>query len=151
MSNIVRVPDPRLREKCVEVKNITLEIRDIVNDLIEVTKQVDKPFNFWLGMAASQIGINKQVFILRRSYKKYDAFINPKIISKKLSTIAISKCYSVEGIYFPKRYFLVTIKYQNLNGEEKIKHFWGGKAWVIQHEMDHLNGILVSDYIGIAA
>lgn len=149
MVKLIGDSNPLLKQVSEEIDEINEQIKSVVQDLIVVTKEVDTPLNFWLGMAAPQIGVKKRLFIIRRKYKSYDVFINPQITNKSLPTPAISKCYGLKGVYFPKRYFFITLKYKDLNGKDITKQFIGGKAWVIQHEIDHLNGILVNNYLGL--
>lgn len=141
MIQILKSPNKTLNQKSTD-SNLK-DAKDIILKLKEVTKKVDHPFNFWLGMAAPQVGANKRIFILRRKHKSYQEFINPEIIKKKFLLPTISKCYSVKGIVFLNRYYFIKVKYLNQDNEEVIKNFFGPKAFVIQHEIDHLNGRLI--------
>lgn len=85
--------------------------------------------------------INKVV----ENLNAYTPFINPEIVKKRFFLPAVSRCYSVKGTYFPKRYYWIKLKYQNIEGEAKEEVFMGLSAFVVQHEIDHLYGKLIND------
>ena len=99
------------------------------------------------GLAAPQIGVLKRVIAIK-SKKPYVMF-NP-IIGKKPSPMTITEegCLSIPGerIRIPRRKNII-VKYQDLFGKTQVKKFSGMDARVIQHEIDHLNGVLITDYI----
>ncbi len=135
--------NPILRQKSTPIKNITEEILNLINDMTETMKKVDG-----VGLAAPQVGKNIQLFVVNPKLSKKYIFINPEIskMSKKTKTIE-EGCLSMPGVYkkIPRAKSLKT-KAIDENGKEfelKVKDLF---ARVIQHEIDHLNGILIIDH-----
>lgn len=149
MKTILRDPNPLLRKKSTKITDFH-EARQIAEKLIETTKGVDKPWNFFLGMAAPQIGYNKRVIILRKSYKRYQVIINPEITEKKWKSFLPlpTRCFSLPGVYLVKDHLWLKIKYRDPKGKIYTEILKGGRARVFQQEINHIDGILLSD-IGI--
>lgn len=139
---IVKYPDKRLTIPSENVDNFE-EAKRIATQLLQVIKSVDNPLNFWLGMAAPQIGYNKRIIVFRKSYRHYEVMVNPEILEKTWLFPSISKCYSVGGIYIVQRYYWIKIRYEDLEGKINQEVLKSGKACAFQHEMDHLNGKLL--------
>lgn len=112
-----------------------------------------------VGLAANQVGLNLSIFIMKASEKsKTKVFINPKIIKlgsgnierqrkdpvkKKRAKIKLEGCLSIPRIWGPvKRKDRVFLKYQDISGKEHMKWFFGFESIIIQHEMDHLSGVV---------
>lgn len=143
---IIKYPDQRLSQKSVKVKDIS-EAHQIIGKLINAIENTQ--WGTAVGMAAPQIGINKRVIIALG-----EAFINPvKIWTPKSGTnYYLEGCYSLEDErydYKVERPYAITIQYVDINGEDKVKRFNGQKAQVIQHELDHLEGVLCHDPQGV--
>ena len=141
-------PDPILRKKCAPLEKVDDDIRKLMKDMLET--MYDAP---GIGLAAVQIGILKRLVVLdvsKDENKKDPLFlINPEIISKsENSSVYEEGCLSLPGqfaeIERPAECFL---KYIDLNGKEKKLKADGLLSTCIQHEVDHLNGILFIDYL----
>ena len=145
---ILTEPDPFLRQKSIRVEEVNSEIRSLMNDMLET--MYDEP---GIGLAAIQIGVPKTVIVLdisRNDEKKNPLyFINPEIINNSDNNAAYEEgCLSVPGQFAEiNRPDKCKIKYLDYNGEEKILEARGLLATCIQHEMDHLEGILFIDYL----
>ncbi|KRG12035.1 peptide deformylase [Virgibacillus soli] len=109
-----------------------------------------------VGLSANQIGLNKRMFVAYISDTKGQEheyiFINPKIISHSMSMIYLPPsegCLSVDREIngFVPRYERIKVRGFNLMGEEQVLKFSGYAAIVMQHEIDHLNGIMFYDRI----
>ncbi|OAK72181.1 peptide deformylase [Lederbergia galactosidilytica] len=109
-----------------------------------------------VGLSANQIGLNKRMFVAYISDTKGQEheyiFINPKIISHSMSMIYLPPsegCLSVDRKIngFVPRYERIKVRGFNLMGEEQVLKFSGYAAIVMQHEIDHLNGIMFYDRI----
>lgn len=113
----------------------------IANDLRDTLKaNKDK----CVGMAANMIGINKKIIIFENNNKEYIVMFNPEIIKKQDSFETEEACLSLQG--YPKkakRYKSIKVRWQNENFEWRIKTFSGFEAQIIQHEIDHCDGILI--------
>ncbi|MBE6747920.1 MAG: peptide deformylase [Ruminococcaceae bacterium] len=96
-----------------------------------------------VGMAANMIGINKRIIIFE-SDDEYVVMFNPEIIKKQDSFETEEACLSLQGYSKKtKRYKSVKVRWQNEKFEWRIKTFTGWTAQIIQHEIDHCNGILI--------
>lgn len=143
--SIIQDPDKILHTKSTEVTDFN-KAKEIVDKLVIVTREVDSPWKLWLGMAAPQVGYNKRVFILRKSYRNYTVMINPEVIKEKWLVPLLCRCYSLKGqLYLTKYHFWFRVKYQDLKGNYHTEVIKGGRAACLQQELDHINGIMLSD------
>lgn len=142
---IVQHPDKRLRQVSSKVTTIDSSILQISNKLIEVLKEIDKPFSPWLGMAATQIGYNKRIIAIKRGFHNYLLMVNPEVLDQKWILPAISGCYSLKGLYLIKSPYWSKVKYMDLNGKYHEKIFQVGLAMLMKQEIDHINGKLICD------
>ena len=143
-----------LREISTPVKDKefgTTELEKLITDMIKIMKKEKDG----VGIAAPQIGINKRIFVLNtdiafdKSAKfKPSVFINPKI--KKMSSKFVEKhegCLSVRGFYgYTWRAKNLTIEAQDINGNVFTLGTGGLISHIVQHEIEHLNGILFIDH-----
>jgi len=131
-----------LRKKCEKVKEITPEIKKLVEDMIETMKKEQG-----VGLAAPQVGVSKRV-IIAETENGVKEFINPKILKKSKETEIMEEgCLSVPNLRLKiKRWKEVEI--ESLDGDGKKIKTEGILARILQHEIDHLNGILFIDRIG---
>jgi len=114
------------------------EVADIVKDLIDTAKANPTA----VGLAAVQIGIHRNIFIAKMRNEQWRAFINPKIVAHSKEKIECDEsCLSVEGSFKKTRYRSVDIIYFDMQNKTRKNTFIGFEAQIIQHEMEHLNGI----------
>jgi peptide deformylase len=141
-------PDSFLRQKSKKVELVNDEIRFLINDMLET--MYDAP---GIGLAAIQIGVPKRVIVIDLSKNDEEKnplhFINPEIIIKSDNDAVYEEgCLSVPGQYAEiNRPDKCKIKYLDFEGNEKILEAEGLLATCIQHEMDHLEGILFIDHL----
>jgi len=150
---VVDVKDDVLREKAKQVKTFDKKIKEIIQDMKDTLISQKDPEG--VGLAAPQIGKSLQIFLM--SYEGTERIvINPKIVKmskvKPLAKVAkgepLEGCLSLPHYYGPvARASEITIEYLNENGEKTIENFNGFMAHIVQHEIDHLNGILFVDHI----
>lgn len=96
-----------------------------------------------VGLAAPQIGVHRRAIVAMIG-NKFIPFINPTIIKKSPETfIATEGCLSLDGKREVKRHKNIKVAYTTPQGKNKIQAFSGFPAQIIQHECDHLNGILI--------
>ncbi|MDA1197774.1 MAG: peptide deformylase [Proteobacteria bacterium] len=144
---ILTEPDPFLRQVSHEVTKVDDSIRELMDDMLETMYAAPG-----IGLAAIQVGVPKRVIVidLSREEKKTPLyFVNPKIIikSKNISTYE-EGCLSVPGQFAEiDRPDQCHITYLDYNGQKKELKAEGLLATCIQHEMDHLEGILFIDYL----
>jgi len=155
MLKIVTVPANVLTQPTKPVVEVDDKIKKIVYEMEKVlTAQNDPP---GVGLAANQVGLDLSIFIIKTSEKaKIKVFINPKIITrtdlfkdspKKVrpykKKVKLEGCLSIPRVWSPvKRSDRVFLNFQDLTGKEHLKWFTGFEAIIIQHEVDHLNGIV---------
>lgn len=96
------------------------------------------------GLACIQIGVAKRVILVRKNEDDFMIMINPTIIKKSNETYTTQEgCLSLDGKRTVKRHKSIKVIYTTLNGKKKAQEFNGYTAQIIQHEYDHLNGILI--------
>lgn len=95
-----------------------------------------------VGMAANMIGVQKRIIAFDND-GEYKVMFNPEIIRKSGPYLAEEGCLSLEGARTAKRWRSVKVRYQNRDFQTRIKTFTGFTAEIIQHEMDHCDGILI--------
>lgn len=141
--NIITVENEgKLRDKCVP---IIQEKADYMNNLVNsMVKLMFK--NNGCGIAAPQVGINKRLFIAVLDNERIGLFVNPAILEHSDETETdVEGCLSVPGMCGNvERYKMIKVRY--FNGREIVtEKYEGMNARIIQHEYDHLNGILYID------
>ena len=133
--------DPVLRKKAKKVGSINQEVRQLAVNMAQTMKKGEG-----IGLAAPQVGVLKRIITIETDYRNRGilALINPKIIKKSREKEKDTEgCLSFPGIFIElKRAKKIEVKAKNINGE-KIKFSAEGLlARAIQHEIDHLNGIV---------
>ena len=146
--NIVIEPDPILRKKSDILEKVDDELRILLDDMLETMYAAPG-----IGLAAVQIGILKRLIVIdisKDKEKKNPIFlINPEIISKSKNTSIYEEgCLSLPGHFAEiERPEECQIKYIDYEGKKNEMKANGLLATCIQHEIDHLNGILFIDYL----
>lgn len=143
---VLRFPDERLKTKAQPVTEVNDEIRKIISDMFETMYAENG-----VGLAATQVDIHQRIVVIDVSENKEHPYtlINPEIIHKSNETIINEEgCLSVPGCYAKvDRSVNVTVKALDKNGQEFTLDGEELLAVCIQHELDHLNGILFVDYL----
>lgn len=144
--NVLKFPDENLRIKAQPVAAVDDEIKTIVADMFETMYEENG-----VGLAATQVNIHKRIVVIDVSENRENplVLINPEIIEKSDDTVINEEgCLSVPACYAKvDRATSVTIKALNLDGEEYTLTGHELLAICIQHELDHLDGILFVDYL----
>lgn len=133
-----------LRKKSTPVKEVDKKILKLIKDM-EVSMADEKG----VGLAAPQVGVNKRVIIVTLDDKKIMPMINPEITDHSGETICGEEgCLSLPGIWGQvERYQQIVVKFLNEKGHKMILKLDNFNARVVQHEIDHLDGILFTDYM----
>ena len=140
-----------LRKKADEIKRDEIDVKKLSDDMFETMENADG-----IGLAAPQIGISKRIFVVdgtmledekMKNFKK--VFINPKIISESGEDWGFEEgCLSIPSIRENiSRKTDIEITYFDENWNQFTEHFDGMRARVIQHEFDHIQGKLFTDYL----
>ena len=95
-----------------------------------------------VGMAANMIGVHKRIIAVHTGIAQM-AMINPKIVKKDGQYETEEGCLSLAGVRKAKRYERIEVEYQDLNMKKQRRSFSGFTAQIIQHEVDHCDGILI--------
>lgn len=143
---IITLPNPILREKSKPVSTINQEVLSLIDEMINLLKSNKEPQG--LGLSAVQVGHLKQIFVAKIG-KSILPFINPKILQFSEEKIAfLEGCLSIPDFYgHVIRPTDIKLQYQNDKGKLLIQDYHGLAARIIQHEVDHLNGILFIDHV----
>lgn len=160
MANPIRIfGDPVLRKKATPVGNVTDEIRTLTDRMLGIMCSAEG-----IGLAAEQIGREEAVFVLdipaaadcneqglpnNPGVRFPEVFINPEIIGRSDRTATSDEgCLSFPKLYVPvTRPAEVVVRYLNRDGKECTLNAKGLLARAIQHELDHLNGVLLIDHM----
>ena len=148
LRKILTEPDPILRKKCEPLEKVDSETKKLMDDMLETMYAAPG-----IGLAAIQVGILKRLVVLDISKgeeeKKPMFLINPKIIHQSKNTSVYEEgCLSLPGQFAEiERPAECILKYIDYNGKEKELKADGLLATCVQHEVDHLNGILFIDYL----
>ena len=143
--HILQIPHPALRKIAQPVEVVDDQIRQIASDMLE-TMYTDNG----VGLAAIQVNIQKRIVVLDISDTRDEPhiFINPKIVSEKGRETFQEGCMSVPGFWeMVERAASVTVEALNEKGEPFTMELTGLFADCIQHEIDHLDGVLFIDHL----
>lgn len=144
---IIHYPDPRLKEISKPVTEFDAELKQLADDMVET--MYDAP---GVGLAAPQIAVLKRLIVMDCSGKEEPAdllvAVNPQIVEKEGASCEEEGCLSVPGYYATvNRYNKVTMEYQDVSGKTHRRSAEGLLAVAMQHEIDHLQGILFVDHL----
>ncbi len=144
---ILRFPNPILKKKAKAVKRITPEITKLIDDMLETMRKAPG-----VGLAAPQIGESVRVIVAELVPEGKEpltlALVNPKILSKSGKQTFTEGCLCLPGVEAPiERSSKVAVKALNRSGENVEITAEGLLATILQHEIDHLNGIVFIDRV----
>ena len=145
---IITAPDPRLRQISKPVEAVDDELRALMDDMLETMYAAPG-----IGLAAIQIGVPKRVIVMDLSGPEEDRaprfFVNPEIVDPSETLAAYEEgCLSVPEFYEEvERPATCRVKYLDYDGEPQVLEAEGLLATCIQHEMDHLEGVLFIDHL----
>jgi peptide deformylase len=150
LREILVVPNPVLKQKSVSVETVDDELRALMDDMLETMYAAPG-----IGLAAVQIGVPKRVIVMDISRSEEDEakqpryFINPEIVWASEETTPYEEgCLSVPEIYDEvERPSKVRLRYLDYDGRPVEEEAEGLFAVCIQHEMDHLDGVLFIDHL----
>jgi peptide deformylase len=145
---LIILPDPLLRQVSTKVEQVDDQIRTLADDMLAT--MYDAP---GIGLAAIQVGIAKRMLVIDLSKegedKKPQVFINPEILASSDERSTYEEgCLSIPDYYAEvERPARITVKHINIEGKEETIEADGLLATCLQHEIDHLNGVLFIDHI----
>ena len=151
--SIVEVPDPRLRLVSKPVETVDDSVRQLISDMIETMYDAHG-----IGLAAIQVGVDQRILVIDlqeeedeegKPVKNPKAYINPEIlsVSEELSTYN-EGCLSIPEQYAEvKRPVCCRVRWQDEHGAMHEEELDGLLSTCMQHEIDHLNGVLFTDHV----
>jgi peptide deformylase len=146
IKEILLLGNPVLRKKCVLVKNTDdPSVRQTIADLTDTLDNFRKQKGFGRGIAAPQIGAATRILVI--NIDRPMALVNPKIVSRSKTLMTLwDDCFSFPDILVKlKRHSTVTVEYTDKDGAKHRLNTKGGLSELLQHEIDHLNGVLAID------
>lgn len=111
----------------------------VADDLLDTLKAHE---DGCVGMAANMIGVNKAIIVFDNEGTSCEMF-NPVILYRKGLYLAEEGCLSLQGVRKTKRYKTIKVQWQDRAMQTHIKNFTGWTAQIIQHEVDHCNGVII--------
>lgn len=145
---LIILPDPILRQVSRPIETIDGEVKKLADDMLET--MYDAP---GIGLAAIQIGVARRMLVLDVSKDGEDktplVFINPEIVTASdARSVYEEGCLSIPDYYAEvERPASITVRHLDREGKEQVTEAEGLLATCLQHEIDHLNGVLFIDHI----
>ena len=149
---VLQLGDPRLREKCERVERVSASaIGELITNLADTLAHWRAETGYGRGIAAPQIGVPQRVIFLKLPDAEPWPLINPEIVARSEEKIVVwDACLSFLSIFMQvERHREITVRYQNLAGEtvEVEAGEERNLSELLQHEIDHLDGILAIDRV----
>jgi peptide deformylase len=136
-------PDPVLRRKAKKIAAIDDSIRKLIDDMIETMREA-----CGVGLAANQVGVPLRIVVIQVPEQEVLVLVNPVLVETKGERMVIEGCLSVPGYQAEvPRAESVRIQARDRNGKLFRKRGTELLAQAMQHEIDHLNGVLYIDYV----
>ncbi|MFZ5517494.1 MAG: peptide deformylase [Candidatus Zhuqueibacterota bacterium] len=144
---VIKYGNPILRLKATKVETIDDSVKQLITEMIEMMRLEEG-----IGLAAPQVAQSISLLVVDESLiseeGKPSAYINPEILASEGESVFEEGCLSIPGIREEvKRPEKITVRYTNADGEVIERQIDGLLARVLQHEIDHLNGVLFIDRI----
>ena len=145
---LIILPDPILRQVSKSIETVDSEVKKLADDMLET--MYDAP---GIGLAAIQIGVARRMLVLDVAKdgedKKPLVFINPEIVASSAERSVYEEgCLSIPDYYAEvERPAAITVRHLDRDGKEQLTEADGLLATCLQHEIDHLNGVLFIDHI----
>jgi len=135
--------DPVLRQKARKVPRIDSSIQQLIDDMVETMQQIHG-----VGLAAPQVGVSLRVVVLQMPGEEPMAIINPEIVKRAGEREVTEGCLSIPSYAGDiRRSVSVIVKGRDRQGKTIRIKATGLKAQVLEHELDHLNGVLYIDHV----
>ena len=145
---LIILPDPILRQVSKPIETVDSEVQKLADDMLETMYEAPG-----IGLAAIQIGVARRMLVLDVSKEGEDkkplVFINPDVVSASdTRSVYEEGCLSIPDYYAEvERPATITVKHLDRDGKEQLTEADGLLATCLQHEIDHLNGVLFIDHI----
>lgn len=149
VKKVLMIGNPKLREKSNNITDFGDQLQKIILDLKDTLKHLQETKKIGRALAAPQVGYKKKVIFYGLPEEPF-VMINPKISVKSEDKFWVwDSCFSFDVAFFVEieRHQKIKVEYQNEKGELIIKEFNGDLSELVQHETDHLAGVLATDHL----
>jgi len=137
------LPDPALRRKAKRVRNIDGSVQRLIDDMIETMQAAPG-----VGLAAPQVGVQLRVIVFGLPGEEVVALLNPEVVKRSGEHLVEEGCLSIPGYQGEiKRSLSVTVKGRDRQGRQVRIRARDLLAEVLEHEIDHINGVLYIDHL----
>ena len=142
LAQIRQYPDSVLRMKAPPVETFDDDLKRLATRLGELMKDANG-----VGLAATQVGVLRRVFVFARDEDEVAVLVNPEIVRRgDEADVDEEGCLSIQGVTMPvERVTSVRIEGRDANGQEVAYDLEGTPARIVQHELDHLDGTMILD------
>ena len=142
--NVRKYGDPVLRRKAEPVTEVTTELKRIIADMVDTMYD-----EVGIGLAAPQVGISKRLIVIAdEEGRGVQALLNPTIVDRGGEVTGEEGCLSIPGVFAPvTRAAWVKVEARSVDGKPLAINARGLRARVLQHEIDHLDGVLFIDRV----
>ncbi len=142
---VFKVPDPVLRGIAVDIVKINKKTHLLIDDMMRIMRKANG-----IGLAAPQVGVLQKLIVVSPDGMRPSALINPKIVKMEGSQTGQEGCLSIPGLYGDvTRAEYVEVEGLDRKGRPVTWELEGLPSRVVQHEVDHLNGILFTDLVKV--
>ena len=148
VKEVLLLGDPTLRETSEPVTDFN-ELSDILDDLKDTLTWAQKHYGMGRATAAPQLGYLKRVVYVQMSDRSF-YLVNPEIVRRSDETFEVwDSCFSLEAAFFVKipRHRVITVQYSDEDGGRHVEEFRDDMSELLQHELDHLDGVMCSDHL----
>ncbi len=143
---VVKYPADVLRQVASPVERVNKDTRRLIERMSKIIKQANG-----VGLAAPQVGVAERVILVSPSGREAFALVNPEITLREGEVVAQEGCLSLPGLYGDvKRSAIVEVRALDPEGKSVKYRFEGLGSRVVQHEIDHLDGVLFIDKVDVA-
>ena len=140
---IVKIPDAVLRAKAQEVDRFTKKTGFLIDDMMKAMREANG-----VGLAAPQMGLLQRIIVIAPDGFRPTALVNPRVVKSEGSFTGEEGCLSIPGLYGDvTRPAFVQVEAMDRKGREHVFELEGMPAKVVQHEIDHLDGVLFIDKV----
>jgi peptide deformylase len=149
VKEVLLLGNPKLREKSSNVKKFDIEFENNLENLSDTLFYLQKDKQIGRALAAPQIGWMKMVIFYNIPERAF-YMVNPKILSKSEEMIEVwDSCFCFDVAFFIeiKRHKEIEVQYLDKEGNKKSEIFSNDLSELVQHEIDHLNGVLATDHL----
>lgn len=148
VKEVLLLGDPTLRETSEPVTDFD-EIHEILEDLKDTLTWAQEYYGMGRAAAAPQLGYLKRVVYVQMPNRSF-YLVNPEIVRRSDETFEVwDSCFSMEAAFFVKipRNRVITVQYRDENGGRHVEEFRDDMSELLQHELDHLDGVMCSDHL----